>query len=246
MTNVVADMPAANSLLQQLGFRFVADQPYPALPEIMDVGEAALKSLAGTYSVEGDAGRLRLIVDGKALFVEAEGWKAFSLLHSVRVAEEGRLERLGRLMDTIIAGNRAGDFAPLFKAYGGRMSLERLKDRWGEVTKAIENDRGRILKHEILGSARTRDRDETVVRFICENGAVERTYVWDIREEGRLLGMSVRGLAVRLRLFPSGDRDFFSWDGGIRPPKLFHFEAGTDGLMSLRFGESRVFAARKS
>jgi hypothetical protein len=114
--------------------------------------------------------------------------------------------------------------------------MERLKARWGEVRKEIEESRGPILGHQVLGSARTRERDETVVRFHCQRGAVDRAYVWDLKEEGRLLGMSIRGLAVRLRLYPSGERDFFTWDGGIRPPKLVHFEQGTDGRLSLRIG----------
>ncbi len=51
-----------------------------------------------------------------------------------------------------------------------------------------------------------------------------KPYVWDLKEEGGLLGMSVRGLAVRLRLYPSGEWEFFTWDGGIRTPKLVHFQ----------------------
>ena len=202
MTNVIADMRAANTLLEQIGMRFLAGRPYPSIPEIVDMDEAALTALAGTYRLPGDAGGYRLTTDAKALFIEAEGHKAFSHLNSVREAEPGRLEKLNLLMDQIITDNRAGNFTPLFKAYNGAMPLERLKARWVEVTKAIEEGRGRILRHEVLGTARTQDRDETVVRFHCEKGSVDRTYVWDLKKEGRLLGMSVRGLAVRSASLP--------------------------------------------
>lgn len=238
MTNVIADVRVANSLLEQLGMRFLSGQSYPAIPEIVDMDEAALTAFIGTYRLPGDGGGYRLTMDGKALFIEAEGRKAFSLLNSVREAEPGRLEKLNRLMDQIITGNRAGNFAPLSKAYNGQMPIERLKARWAEVTQAIEEGRGRILRHEVLGTARTQDRDETVVRFHCEKGSVDMTYVWDVKEEGRLLGRSDRGLAVRLRLYPSGERDFFTWDGGIRPPKMIHFETGPDGKMRFRLGEA--------
>ena len=64
------------------------------------------------------------------------------------------------------------------------------------------------------------------------------TYVWDIEKEGRLLGRSARGLTVRMRLFASGERDFFTWDGGIRPPKTVRIEAGADGKLRLTLGGS--------
>jgi hypothetical protein len=70
------------------------------------------------------------------------------------------------------------------------------------------------------------------------------TYVWDLKEEGRLLGRSDRGLAVRLRLYPSAERDLFTWDGGIRPPKLVHFETGPDGKMLLNLADSKDPAVR--
>jgi len=70
------------------------------------------------------------------------------------------------------------------------------------------------------------------------------TYVWDLKEEGRLLGRSDRGLAVRLRLYPSGERDLFTWDGGIRPPKLVHIEVGADGKPGLRIGDAKDLALR--
>jgi hypothetical protein len=236
MTNVIAETRVANTLLEQLGMRFHAGRAYPSIPEIVDLDEAALKALAGTYRLPGDWGAYRLAMDGKGFFIEAEGSKAFALLNSVREAEPGRLEKLDRLTDQIIAGNRSGNFAPIFKAYKGRIPLASLKARWAEVNRAIEEDHGHIQRHEVLGSARTQDRDETVVRLICEKGSVNMTYVWDIKEEGRLLGRSDRGLAVRLRLYPSGERDFFTWDGGIRPPKMVHFEAGADGRLQLKLG----------
>jgi hypothetical protein len=118
------------------------------------------------------------------------------------------------------------------------VTVERLKASWTEASKEMEERYGRILRHEILGSAATQDRDETVVRFHCERGTFDRTYVWDLDRESRLLGASARGLAVRLRLYPSGEREFFTWDGGIRPPKLVRFEPGPDGRLQLHLGRS--------
>ena len=81
-----------------------------------------------------------------------------------------------------------------------------------------------------------------MVRFTCEKGHVDMTYVWDIDKEGRLLGRSVRGLKVRMRLYPSGEREFFTWDGGIRPPKIVRFEDDPNGRLSLRLGDAKAVA----
>jgi len=47
MTNVIAETRVANSLLEQLGLRFLAGQPYPAIPEIVDLDEPALPRSPG-------------------------------------------------------------------------------------------------------------------------------------------------------------------------------------------------------
>ena len=242
MTNVIAENRSANSLLEQVGMRFLAGKPYPSIPEIVDMAEAALAAFAGTYRLPGDGGGYVLKMDGQALFIEAQGQKAFDLLNSVRAAEPGRLEKLSRLTGQILAGNMKGDFTPLFKAYGGEVPIERLKTGWAESIQMIEQNNGKILSHEVLGAARTQDRDECVVRFTCEKGHADMTYVWDNEKEGRLLGRSVRGLNVRLRLHPSGQREFFTWDGGIRPPKIVRFEDDPSGRLSLRLGAAKAIA----
>jgi CubicO group peptidase (beta-lactamase class C family) len=242
MTNVIAENRSANSLLEQIGMRFHAGRPYPEIPEILDMDVAALKAFAGSYRLPGEAGAFHLTLDGTSLFIEAEGQEAFDLLNSVREAEPGRLAKLDRLTAEIMAGNMKGDFAPLFKAYGGKIPVERLKARWAEAIQEIESGRGRAERYAVLGTARTQERDESVVRFTCERGTVDTTYVWDIEQEGRLLGRSMRGLTVLLRLFPSGERKFFTWDGGIRPPKTVRFEADANGRFSLRLGEAKTLS----
>jgi CubicO group peptidase (beta-lactamase class C family) len=244
MTNVIAESRSANSLLEQIGMRFFAGAPYPSIPEVVDLDEAALKAVAGTYRLPGDGGGYVVTADSKGLFIEAEGPKAFDLLNSTRQAGPGRLEALTRLTGQIIDGNSAGDFAPLFKAYGGEVPIERLKASWSEATKEVVENNGRILRTEVLGTARTQDRDETVFRFTCEKGNVDWTYVWDIEKEGRLLGRSVRGLMVHQRLMPSGEKDFFTWDGGIRPPKTVRIEPGADGRSRLTLAGSATPAVR--
>jgi CubicO group peptidase (beta-lactamase class C family) len=244
MTNVIAQNRSANSLLEQLGTRFLGGRPYPAIPDAVEMDAAALASFAGIYTLPAGAGAFRVSSDGKGLFIEADGRKAFALLHSVRDAEPGRLDKLTKLMGGIIAANMKGDFVPLSKAYGGQVPPERLKARWAEMMAESEKVRGRYQRFEVLGTARTEDRDESVIRFYSEKGSVDLTYVWDLKEEGRLQGRSARGLTVKLRLYPSGEREFFTWDGGIRPPKMVHIETGADGKTGLKLGEGKDLAVR--
>jgi CubicO group peptidase (beta-lactamase class C family) len=261
MTNVISENRSANALLRQIGMRFHAGAAYPAIPAIVDMNESAMAAFTGVYRLEAGAagakaagegvavrvagagaapgertGGFRVTKEGAALFIEAIGQKAFNALNSVGAVEPGRLEKLSRLTDRFIAGCLKGDFMPLFEAYGGRVPIERLKAGWDDLYKTNEERRGKFLRYEVLGTARTEERDESVVRFFCERGAVELTYVWDLGLDGRLLGRSVRGLQVRLRLYPSGERDFFTWDGGIRPPKPVRFETGADGEMNVGVG----------
>ena len=131
-----------------------------------------------------------------------------------------------------------GDFRPLFKAYGGEVPLERLKTGWAQAIGELEAEVGKVVRYEVLGTARVADRgetvDEAVVRFHGEKGDLDWTYVWDANREGRLLGRSERGLAVKLQLYATGERGFFTWDGGIRPPKIVRIESLPDGRLALR------------
>ncbi|HET6889581.1 MAG TPA: serine hydrolase domain-containing protein [Pyrinomonadaceae bacterium] len=248
MTNVIAENRSANALLQQLGMRFLAGTQYPSIPEIVELKPSALQTFTGTYRLPGDGGAFHVTVTTIAnapraatapalgLFIEASGRHAFDVLNSVSRAPASRLDKLTSLMEEIIAANIKGDFEPLSSAYGGRIPTERLKARWAEVIRGIEESKGRVLRHDVLGSARTSERDETVVRFHCERGDVDRTWVWDFKIEGRLLGMSGRGLTVKQRLIPRGQKDFFTWDGGVRAPKPVRIDAGPDRQPHLVIG----------
>ncbi len=244
MTNVIAENRSANALLEQLGMRFLGGRPYPAIPEAIDIDAAALAPFAGIYSLPDGGGSYRVSPDGGTLFIEAEGRKAFALLNSVRDAEPGRLDKISALMEGVIAANMKSDFGPMSKAYGGEVAPERLKARWADLMAENAKVHGRFRSFEVLGTARTQDWDETVVRFHCEKGTFDLTYVWDLKEEGRLRGRSGRGLTVKLKLFPSGQGEFFTWDGGIRPPKMVRIEPGAGGRLGLKLGGTEGLAVR--
>ncbi len=246
-SNIVADMPAAQTLLESIGFRFLAARPYPRVPKVVDAPESGLAPLEGIYHMAGNDGVFRVKRDGKALALEADGPAAFTVLHSVQALDPGRREELGRRLDKAVTAARTGDFRPLFEAYGGKAPLDLLKSHWQEFIEQAEKENGRLRKHEILGTARTAERDETVVRLVFENGTVERTYVWSFEEKPLVQGVSVRGLKTRLPFLPESATEFASWDGGFRPSKPLRFERDAGGRLRLRLGagDQSVEAVRK-
>lgn len=235
-TNVVADLPAAQQLMERIGFKYLADRSYPDVPRVVEVPESGLAVYEGSYHLPGNGGIFRVKREGKALMVEPEGQGAFSILHSTQPLDSKRRDKLDRLMDKMITACRAGNFKPLYEAYGGKAPLDLLKTRWQEFIGQAEKENGHLQKHEILGTARTVERDETVVRFIFEKGTAERTYVWSFEEKPRLQGASRRGLKSRLQFLPVSETEFASWDGGIRPSKPLRFEKDPTGRLHLRLG----------
>lgn len=237
-TNVIADVPSMNRFLERALARFLTGKPYPEVPDLIALPTESLAAFAGRYRLAEQAGEIKVTVEGNALSLEAEGPIAFSFLHSVESMGGKLSQRRNKLLDRAVAACRSGDFEPLEKAYQGRVSRERLRQRWQEIMGNLETALGPLQSHQILGTARMEDRDETVVRYFFERGSETRTYVWDKNEEGRLLGMSQRGLSPRLKFVPISENTFASWDGGLRPSKPLRFEKEPEGGWRLELGSS--------
>ena len=235
-TNVLADLPAAPRLLERIGSRILAGRPFPDLPKVIDIPQERLAPYAGVYRMTGGAGAFRVSGEGKGLVLEPQGPAAFALLHSTKPFDPGRRDKLDRLMDRVIAACRAGDFGPLADAYGGEVEVERLKASWRRMVAEAERRFGPLRGHEVLGSARTDEREETVVRLKYEKGAADRTYVWRQADPPRLEGVSERGLKPKLAFLPTSDTEFASWDGGLRPSQPLRFEKDAAGRSRLRLG----------
>jgi CubicO group peptidase (beta-lactamase class C family) len=241
-TNVVADIPGAQQLLEHIGFRFLAGRPFPELPNVAEIPEARLAEIEGTYRLDGREGALRITREGKNLVVEPQGQTAFSLLHSTQPLDAKRQTQLSATLDKAMAACRKGDFKPLLAAYGGQVTIDLLKSRWRELVLQRESEWGPLKGHEVLGTARTAERDETVVRLIYEKGTLEWTYVWSLNEKPLVRGRSARGLRPKLSFMPVSETEFASWDGGIRPSKPMRFEKDPAGRLRLRLGGAGMSA----
>jgi len=233
MTNVAADLPVVESLLRQIGMRLAAGEAYPDVPEVVDAAPDELARLAGDYRLDGGDGALRVMVDGTTFLVEAQGQRAFALLHSTRSVDHDRAERLSGRIDGIVKAYIGGDLTPLFEAYRREASIERLDRSWNERVDDWQQEYGTLTGHEILGTAMRGGRDVTVVRFLLERGHIDRAYVWDSEQEERLLGYSRRGVDAQLRFYPVADGAFASWDRMTGASRPLGFERGEDGQMGL-------------
>lgn len=219
-TNVFADQRGAEKLVTQVLQRLLAGTPYPRVPDVATMSAADRRALAGTYALEG-GGLLRVTAEGDALLLEAGDPVTFSLLHSVEAIDAGRAARLDRILDAAIRAARQGDFAPLTAAYGGTVPVERLRSSWSERMKGASAELGSLRAHQVLGTARTAEGLETVVRLLFEKGARLSTYVWSLEDAPQLRGRSDRGLEIRPRFLPVNGAafSFESWDGGVSPSR---------------------------
>jgi hypothetical protein len=195
-----------------------------------------LIALAGTYLLPGGMGALRVTAEEGRLVAEAEGRRAFTLLHSSRPIDEARAARLANRMDRIAAAVLRGDFQPMRRARGDDVPVTRLAERQAEWLAEQEPRLGKLVSHEVLGTALQEGRDLTVVRFRFERGTADRAYVWDPDAEARLLGISGRGLPSQLGFLPTGPGEFASWDGGRTPSRPLVFARGPDGRMRAVLG----------
>jgi CubicO group peptidase (beta-lactamase class C family) len=243
-TNVAADFPMSERLLEQIGGRLTAGAPFPQVPDVAAVNPNDLVPLAGSYRLPGDAGILRVTADRGTVLLETEGRRAFALLHSDRPLDDERIERLEGTLAEAAAAFLAGDLGPLHRAYGGEVPIEQLERAWSRRREAWVGEHGPLRKYEVLGTALGESRDATLVRFLLERGAELVTFVWDREAEARLQGVSRRGLDPARRFFFVGGDAFASFDPlfGTSRPLRFERVDGRGSKLVLGAGDASVEA----
>ena len=235
-SNVIADTPVGQRLLEQIGARLLAQAPYPEVPDVIPVEPAALAAVAGSYLLPGGAGAFRFSVSEGQLIGQADGPRAFTILHSTRSPDSARAARLSGLTDRIVEGATKGDFGPMRQARRDEVTEARLAQNHSAWVAEQEAALGKLTGHEVLGTALQDDRDMVVVRYRFERGVAERAYVWDRAAEARLLGVSFRGLQTSARLVPTGTGAFATWDGGLTSSKPVTFMKGQGERMHVTVG----------
>lgn len=244
-TNVIADFPLGSRLLEQISSRLIGGRAYPRVPAVVDVPTASLTVHAGSYLAAEKESYEVEIADG-ALRVSPLGGAAFARLHGPGEDASVLAER-NQQTDRAVKAALGGDFAPFAVLYGDQVPLARLRDGFAERQREAEARLGPLVGHEVLGSGRfVDDRLATVVKFVHRDGSVNRTYVWN--RDGRIVGVSMRGLDPRARLFPVGNGRFESWDAftGVSVPVRFGQEASGGKTLTLGEGPAAMTARARS
>ena len=244
-TNVADTFPLAEGLLQSIEARLIEGTPYPSVPEMIDVPESRLSSLAGTYRFDAD-NSVDVASRDHGLQLTPHGGKAFALVVSTRKVDPARCDDLSARIKTIASAFTNGDYAPLAEAYEHRVTPEVIQKAWTERVHEWESAHGKLTGFDVIGTAMLRERDMTLVRFNFERGNEWRAYVWDKDAEHRLLGSSARGLAPDVHCVPVPGGGFASWDPLSGDSRPFAFETAVKpALLHVSAGD-QVFDARRT
>ena len=236
-TNVIADVPVSNRLLDQVGLHLAANRPYPDVPVAVPASEERLRVLEGVYRLAGGAGSIRLTAAGERLMPEADGRDAFAWLHSTRAVDPGRSARLSRTLQAVLEAALQGDVEPMHRARGDEVPAAELARQFASWREQAEAARGPLHGVEVLGTALQEGRDIALARYRFERGTLDRAYVFDPEREGRLQGVSMRGMRPPLVFVPVGEDRFASWDGGVSPSRPLVFARDARGHTTLTLGE---------
>lgn len=216
---------------------------YPDPPRVVPVDSAWLRKYAGTYQLPS-AGKLVCQVKGGALTLTADGPKGLSLLLSEGAGSSGRLKALSERTAAIVAAQLKKDYGPLYKAFGGRIPLERLRDIEARNRAALEGRRGVIRSFEVLGSAPAGEDVETYLRLNCGRGPATVCYIW----HGQQLQGSrmVQELPASRAFLPRSETESASFR--FDSPAVWSLRFATrDGAVTglrVRFGGGEITATR--
>ena len=157
---------------------------------------------------------------------------AFARLHSTRVLDSARIERLSQNIDAIVSAYvEDDDLQPLYDAYRGEATMEDLREGWESRKNRLEAKNGALTGYEIVGTALRDGRDITVARHLFERGHDDSAFVWDPEQEEHLLGRSSRGLNPALCFVTTGNSIFGSWDGGFSDSRPLSFSEDGESLI---------------
>jgi CubicO group peptidase (beta-lactamase class C family) len=232
MTNVAAEQPWAGNLLEWIGARLLGGVEMPRIPAPVDLPDEDLARFEGPYEPSGGGRWTIRQADGR-LLVEADDPVGFSRLHSTRPVDLERAGRLSSRLDEVVAAELRGDLGPLWRAYEERVILEVLATVRGERLRALEERLGRSTGHRVMGTAFRDGRDVTLVRYLFERGHDDSAYVWDPKGEGRLLGVSARGLDPAVHLLPEAAGSWATWDPREGASEVARFSSGPEGEVRL-------------
>jgi CubicO group peptidase (beta-lactamase class C family) len=214
-TNVLADFRFGRRLLEQVGLRWLAGQPYPEVPRRAAAPPASHRrgSLDGSWRLDPPAtgGRVDLVepADGGGLVLTPADPAAFAAVFSEQALEPAATASVLEATTRLAAAIAAADRARIVGFYAADRPAAMLERVWSERLDALAAELGPITGTEVLGVARIDGETVSVVQLRGPKGVASRWFAW---EGGRLLG-SPPGPAPRaLSFFPTADGGWASFD----------------------------------
>ncbi|MDH3198609.1 MAG: beta-lactamase family protein [Candidatus Krumholzibacteria bacterium] len=210
---------------------------------IVEPAPGALDAWAGKYETSGGEGFEIRAVAG-SLRIEPRGWAAYASLHAPPGADTEALAEKSGEIDRIVSAYTQGDYGPLFAAYGEKVPIDELREKYEARERMRTEKFGAFQGYEVLGTAPYREYLFTVVRFRYARGDLTPAYAWD-PGDGRLLGVVMRPVDTTRRLYPAAGGGFVSWDADSGTSYPVSLESTAQGAV-IRIGEGdHAVIARK-
>ncbi len=234
-TNVVADVPMAQTLLEQIGMRLAAGRPYPEVPRRAGAPPAGHRSgsLEGDYELAA-GGWLHLSEIESELVMRPADSVGFSRLLSQGPPDLARTAEVTTRAGELAAALLAHDLAAIRSFYSPGTPAAQLDMVWSDRLQGIEERLGRLSAHEVLGAARRDDVYISPVRIAGERGSEVLAFAWASGAERHLLGVSLAGIPLELRFFPEENGGWASWDPRSGHSRTLKVVSATDGPTELR------------
>jgi CubicO group peptidase (beta-lactamase class C family) len=188
--------------------RIIFGMEYVLPPTVAAVDSATLERHAGKYKLP-TGGILTVEAKNGGLTIRGDGSDALGLLTSGNPEGPDKWKSISDRTKDILGSADRGDFAPLQKAFGGRMSIDELKQLESEHRRQEEAEKGKYLSFEVLGSTRgPEDAVFTYARRKFERGDAVIRLRW---EQDELAGIRDVNSVGTARFMPQSASEFSSF-----------------------------------
>jgi CubicO group peptidase (beta-lactamase class C family) len=219
----------ANDRLGRWIDRVIFGGDYPTPPRAAAIDVALLPRYAGTYQL-GSGGKLILSVKDGRLAMRAEGPGALALLAAGRKGDAAALAALSARTAAILEARDSGDYGPLLKAFGGRMSLDQLKQVVANALQEQQQEHGTYHGFDVIGSIPSSAGNATYVRMRFARGTTVARYQW---QRGQLLGVRVGQAPPTERTFlPQSATEFAAFSFDFPENLVIRFSTAADGTVT--------------
>jgi CubicO group peptidase (beta-lactamase class C family) len=192
----------------------------PEPPAAVRAGEAELKGYEGEYRTASD-GQLRVWLDRNKLLIDGKNQAGLDALSD---APRNELSSYSTLNGRAAAAMQAvckGDFEEAQQKFGGKLPLERLRGRMGQLLDP--GNLGACAKADVLGTVNNEGDPWTYVLVKGDKGSATLKLGWSENGEGVVAVQPTVGDLSPSVMVPTGLRKFASFDFGSRKVTTYLF-----------------------